>query len=401
MTRPGTTEQTKLSRRDWVLLPSLGLLTVLLTAGSIELIGTLLFPWEGRGLAKCMVVNDPSTGLRGIPNSVCWGGIPEGHPVEYRFNNHGHRAGIEWGPKPQGTYRIVAPGSSFILGDGVEREKTFAALLPTILSQQTRHKVELYNEGIGFGFPRSVALRFDNEVLAAEPDMILWALTPADVEYASELGLKPALEKNGGAGESASVVAIAWEKIKESLATKSILETMTYILNQTRTAFLLQHLLDRSQSQYLKNVLMRGGPEYLRANPGAKWQSELRQFDGYAAEIENKARAAGVPFVVVLLPVRAQAALISLGAWPDGVDPYKAGRDVRSIITSHGGIYIDILPAFRNIPNPEKYYFPLDGHLDANGHALISELLARELTSGTIPALRVADTPQSAQERGQ
>jgi hypothetical protein len=397
---PRTSNEPALARRDRILLPALGLLTICLLGGSLELMGTWMFPWAGRSLTKCMVLNDPSTGLRGIPNTVCWGRIEEGQPVEYRFNSHGHRAGMEWGPKPQGTYRIVMPGSSVVFGDGVASEQTFAALLPAKLSRQTGRKVEVYNEGMGFGFPRSVALRFDNEVLAAEPDMILWALTPTDIENVSELGLNPALEKNGASGKSASFLAIALDKVKQAFSTKSIPETLTYILNQTRTAFLLQHFLDESQSQYLKNVLMRGGPPYLRTEPDAKWQSKLQQFDSYAAEVEQKARRAGVPLVAVLLPVRAQAALISLGEWPEGIDPYKADRDVRSIITSHGGTFIDIFPAFRNIPNPEQYYFPLDGHLDASGNAMISDLLAGELTRGAVPALRGAAPAQSSPERG-
>jgi hypothetical protein len=376
--------ETKLPRRDWILLPSIGLLTIFLLGGCLELVGTWMFPWEGRSLTRCMVLNDPSTGLRGIPNTICQGRPAEGQTVEYRFNNHGHRAAMDWAPKLPGTYRIVMPGSSIVFGDGVASEQTIASLLPARLSAQTGRRVEVYNEGMGFGFPRSVALRFDSEVLGAKPDMILWALTPTDIEHVSDLGLNPALEKSGGAGKSASFLTIAREKIHAAFASKSITETLTYVLNQTRTAFLLQHFLDESQSQYLKNVLVGGGPPFLRAEPEAKWLDELRQFDAYAAEVEQKARAANVPFVAVLLPVRAQAALISIGEWPQGIDPYKVDRDVRSIITSHDGIFVDILPGFRNIPNPEQYYFPYDGHPNAAGNEIFANLLAKELNNGPL-----------------
>lgn len=384
---PDTPNKSGISRRDWITLPALGLLTILLLAGSLEWIGTVMFPWAGRSVTRCMVLDDPTTGLRGIPNTVCEGRIEEGQPVEYRFNNHGHRTSTEWGPKPEGTYRIVTVGSSFVFGDGIPGEQTFAALLPAKLSRRTAKRVEVYNEGMAFGFPRSVALRFDREVLPASPDMILWGLTPTDIDYVSDLRLNPALEKNGAAGKSASFLAIARDKLKQAFTTQSIPQAVAYALSQTRTAFLLQHYVDESQSQYLKNVLNGGGPQSLRAEPDATWRGELRQFDGYAAEMEQKARDAGVPFVVVLLPLRAQAALISLGEWPKGIDPYKVDRDIRSIITSHGGIFIDIFPAFRNIPNPEQYYFPLDGHLAPNGNAIIADLLANELTRGAVPAL--------------
>jgi len=107
-----------------------------------------------------------------------------------------------------------------------------------------------------------------------------------------------------------------------------------------------------------------------------------------------------VPLVVVLVPNRPQAAMISMGEWPAGYDPYKLDDELRSIVTSHGGTYIDILPEYRNMPNPEQHYFPVEGHLDADGHGIVSEILARELTSGAIPALKVAAQPQVAQEQG-
>jgi hypothetical protein len=92
--------------------------------------------------------------------------------------------------------------------------------------------------------------------------------------------------------------------------------------------------------------------------------------------------------------------MISMGEWPVGYNPYKLNDQVRSIVTSHGGIYCDILPGFRALPNPEQYYFPVDGHPNAEGHTIISALLARELTNGAVPALRVAAQPQVAQRQG-
>jgi hypothetical protein len=126
----------------------------------------------------------------------------------------------------------------------------------------------------------------------------------------------------------------------------------------------------------------------------------LHEFDGYAEDIKERARAAGIPLAAVFLPERAQAAMISMGEWPPGYDPYKLDDELRSIITSHGGTYIDILPEFRGIPNPEQGYFPVDGHLNAGGHAVFSKLLTRELTGGAIPALKIsAQQPAALEQR--
>jgi hypothetical protein len=55
------------------------------------------------------------------------------------------------------------------------------------------------------------------------------------------------------------------------------------------------------------------------------------------------------------------------------------------MIERHSGTYIDILPDFRPIPNPEKYYFPVDGHPDADGHAFLSKLVAKGLNQWPAP----------------
>jgi hypothetical protein len=92
--------------------------------------------------------------------------------------------------------------------------------------------------------------------------------------------------------------------------------------------------------------------------------------------------------------------MISTREWPAGFDPYKMDNELRTIVVNHGGTYIDILPDYRNIPNPAQGYLPVDGHPNAEGHAMISRMLAEELTNGAIPALRVTAQPQVVQESG-
>jgi hypothetical protein len=247
--------------------------------------------------------------------------------------------------------------------------------------------VELLNEGFAGG--GGVNIHLEN-ALVFNPDMILWILTPWDIEQ--ELAT---VHHPPRANRSIPFVQRAWARVKLEFTTSSknaIRETF----GGTRTALMLRHYLFESQSQYVKSVVLAGDEEagLLKAQPSAEWKGRLQQFSDSAAENEARASAAGVPLVAVLVPNRAQAAMISMGEWPAGYDPYKLDDEVRSIITSHGGTYIDIFPGFRRIPNPEQYYLPVDGHPDADGHAVISRLLAKELSSGAVPDLRVAAQPQ-------
>ena len=374
---------------DWVRLPLVGMLTIVVLAGSTELIARRMFSVSMAGFERCMVLNDPTTGARGIPNSVCWEKSPENPPIEFRFNRCGHRAGMECGPKPADTFRIVMIGSSVAMGERVQRDESFAALLPVQISQFTGRPVELYNESMGWGFSRSTSLRF-NEVLDAQPDMILWTLTPMDVERAALI--VPALD-DVGAGSGLSLAAKAWERTRTAFAVQSFSGAIAAIFSRTRTALLLRHFLYQSQSHYVKAFLMSSDEEagYLKSDQGPEWKDRLSEFDRDAAQMEGQARAAGIPFVAVLIPERAQAAMISMGTWPTGFDPYNLDAELRSIIVSHGGVYLDILPEFRTIPNPEQYYFPVDGHPNPAGHAIISAMLARAITSGAILPLKAGD----------
>jgi hypothetical protein len=390
MTESGTEglEEKKLPRRDWILLPALGLMTIVVLVCSAELIARQIFS-ESRTVAEdCMVLNSSLKSLGGIPNSVCWEKIPEGELTEYRFNSSGYRSNTDFGPKLPGTFRIVLIGSSIALGDRVPIEETFASTLSPELSRLTGKKVEIVNVGMAgdAGYPSVVALRF-NEALAAKPDLILRILTPWDIQ-----------------NESVSM-PISKGNTKPPAHESRVPKFISRVLDhQWRAAFMLRHLLYESQSQYVKSFLLGGDDTYstgfLKAEPNAKWKELLLRFDSDDAGVEERVKAAGVPLVAAFIPLRVQAAMISMGEWREEFDPFELDNRLRSIVTRHGGIYIDILSYFRKIPNPEQGYYPVEGHPNARGHALIARLLAKELTSGIVPALRVSTQAQAAQESG-
>jgi hypothetical protein len=386
---PGSMDEPKLPRRDWILLPLLSVLTIGLLVVSTELMARRLFGVSTSSLKNC-AITDNVTGVRVIPNTVCWMKASEDpSTVEYRFNSCGERAGAgeECGPKPPGTYRIVVVGSSLAMGDTVQWEKTLTALLPEELSRETGRKVQLYDRGLIGKYPHIVPRDFDG-TLADNPDMILWILGPFDIEAETPdfyLSISP------------KAVGV------QARVTDAVRYVWNHALGQqgaTATPTMLKHFLYKSSSQYVKACLFGEHAETLRAHPRAEWQAHLRMFESDDAEIERQARAASVPLVAVLVPGRPQAALLSMGEWPNDYNPFKLDNDLRNIITGHGGIYVDIFPAFRHIPNAEQYYLPVDGHPDANGHAIISKLLAKELTGGAVPALKAEARSQDTQEQG-
>jgi hypothetical protein len=404
MNGAGRTEKT-VSRRDWILLPLLGLATIVVIAGSLGLLAGWTFSKSAGGM--CVLPADAASGVHGKPSAVCSVKGRETALIEFRLNNCGYRMDAECGPPQRGTYRIVMMGSSIALGWGVPRERSLAALLPQELSLRTGRRIEVYNEGMWLEFPQVAALRF-NEVLMAKPNMVLWILSAGDLEFVTS---DPALMNlpvpmKGGllarwkrrlraalAETIAAAAGKAWQKGRDSFL-------------DSGTGVMLLHYLYQSQTRYVDTYL-RGQDStvgFLRAKPSMTWSNDLKRFDEVAAQIEAKTKVLGIPLAVVLVPNRAQAAMISMGRWPADFDPYKLGRELRSIIESHSeshsATYIDILPDFRAIPNPEKHYLPVDGHPDAEGHALLSRLLVNDLTSGALPALNAGAQVRWASSQG-
>jgi hypothetical protein len=408
---PPRTRELKLPRRDWLVLPLLGVLTVSSIMLGTELLGWKLFPWSGEHELehRCIVRNDPSTGIRGVPNTECWDKTAESPSVLYKLNSCGHRAGMECAPKPPGTYRIVMIGSSFAMGMRVSEEQSIAHLLPAELARATGRKVELYNEGFGWGSPRTVALQFAN-VLAAKPDVILWLLTSYDVQNSTMLfpsdfvsknqdiqSTHVSLERQGFVGDLWNT----WNKVKARFAGRSIPDASRDLWNQTRTSIMLRHFLYRSQNRYITSFLANASESgYLKAQFDPAWEDHLKQFDGVVADVEKQASTAGVPLVASLIPFGQHAAIISRGEWPADYDPFKLDAELRKIIVGHGGEYVDILPEYRSTPNPERYYYPVDGHPDAAGYAMITGFLTKALTDGTVSTLKAIPARETALSEG-
>jgi hypothetical protein len=405
--------EAKLPRRDWILLPLLGLMTIILLAGLTELIARQIYPVQGHEMFDCVKgKGSPHNGSQGVPNAVCMGNVNDSPLTEYRLNSCGHRAGMDCGPKLPFTYRIVMLGTSFAIGEGVPVEKAFPSLLPDELSRLTDRKVQLYNEGMFSEVPYEFAPHMDT-ILAAKPDTILWILTPHDIGEESAILSGGAIPAPGGIS---APPPIASAEVPASLegCLHSILSTRrtTGAINDFRknclamdtphlaSLVLIKHFLYENQSLYVKSYLKNDEKTgFLRTQPSAGWQEALQRFKVDDEEIESQAKAGGAQIVAVLVPNRAQAAMISMGEWPDGYDPYLLGNELRAIIISHGGTYIDILPEFRVLPNAEQYFFPVDAHPNSDGHAMIADMLARKLTDGVIPALRTGAQRQSAQRQ--
>jgi hypothetical protein len=252
----GNTPRPKLPRRDWVMLPLIGLLTFCLLAACSHLIARSELSTSQTSFSDCLVANDTTTGVRAIPNSVCWVKAGESKLIEYKFNKCGMRADFECAPKVPGTFRIAAIGSSYTLGDQVNNQDAFASRLPVELSQLTGRNVELYNNGMLWGVPHSTSLRFNAVLRNQAPDMILWTLTPWDIQNSTVvLPLSKRQSDQAGPQRTASMsVPAAVHRLRGYFTKDEIPPSVSAEILLIKA--MLQHFLYRSQSLYLKSYLM-------------------------------------------------------------------------------------------------------------------------------------------------
>jgi hypothetical protein len=364
-------------RRDFLLMPVIGLLTVVAICLSAELIARTRFYELPTGLSACLDDSDPTKGVRGVPNSVCHEKSLESDDVEYRLDSRGYRSVTDLRAKESGIYRIVLIGSSVAMGEQTQLAGSPAALLTLRLSALTGRKIEVYNEGMAWGFARNANLRFQ-DAIDAQPDLILWVVTPLDVARSEGTLVRTVDTPPGGKGI---------QYLKSSILHYIRRHGGDIVIGQVLRHYLYEH---QSADQYVRAALQGQTPDdesgFLMLGPGPAWRQHWTDFSGHAQDMFGRAHAAGVPMAVAFAPNRVQAAMISANEWPAGYDPYAIDRTLKTIVRADGGTFIELLPRYRAVPGSEHFYLALDGHPTTPGYAFLAESLARELSAGLIPA---------------
>lgn len=170
----GLESSDRLQRRDYIVLPLLSLLTLVVMFAGAEVVTRIFWP-EG-GTDVCAVY-DPMTGFREKPNCTALLKSPETPWVAHTFNNCGYRTVEPCGLKPPGTIRIAPLGSSIAEGYLVPYPDTFAVQAASLLTRLCHRPVEVQNLAAAGSEPIYVYHRMD-EALALQPDAIIFAINP-------------------------------------------------------------------------------------------------------------------------------------------------------------------------------------------------------------------------------
>jgi hypothetical protein len=378
-------EPARLPRRDLFLLPFLSLLTILVMFGVSEILSRLI--WTARYSDACSI-DDPVEGDRLKPNCSVRGKIAEGPWITYRYNECGYRSDNSCGPKPPGTIRIVTLGSSMSQALHVPYEEAFFSRASTILSRLCDRRIDVQNLGVAGSSP-AYADRHVQEALALNPDVVLYMVVPYDLnrqilpQGLTEPGT-PALTSSPGA----------------ALPTASPLSRLEHLVVQSRTLLVAQHFVFQNREAFIRSYMMYGDKaDYLRQPFTPAWQHRFADIDQTIGDIAKRLHAAGVPLMIVAVPSRAEAALLSSPQLPAHVDPFAFGREIQRIASKHGAGYVDLMGPFSRLPNAENLYYVVDGHVTSEGHKVIAEELVQKLQDGSVPSFSGCTSRQSAQRR--
>jgi SGNH hydrolase-like domain, acetyltransferase AlgX len=379
-------EPARLPRRDLFLLPLLGLLTILVMFGVSETVTRLIWPWK---YSDACNVKDAVQGLRFKPNCTVRGKIPEGPWITYRYNECGYRSESSCGPKPLGTIRIAILGSSMSQALHVQYEEAFFSRAATSLSRLCDRRIDVQNLGMPGSSP-AYADRKVQEVLALNPDVVLYMVVPYDLNQQTNPNGSSA---HGGPPAVTSSSA-------EVQPTVSQLNRLERLMIQSRTLLVAQHFVFQNRETFIRAYLMYGDKaDYLRQPLTPIWQQRFADLDLTIGDIANRLHAAGVPLMIVAVPSRAEAALLSSPQLPAHVDPFAFGREIHTIASKHGAGYVDLMGPLSRIRNAENLYYVVDGHVTAEGHKVIAEELVQKLQDGSVPAFSSCTSRQSAQRR--
>ena len=372
-----TVQQQRLPRRDWFILPLLSLLSFGLVLGLSEVVARLVWPEH---LEDRCAVADPILGLRFQPNCNAEVKSPETPWLSNTYNECGFGTAEPCGPKPDRGFRVAVVGSSISSGYLVPYSQTFSAQATTSLRQRCHVPVDFQNLAVpGTGLEKAV-FRLDT-ALSLHPDVVLMALSAHDLEIyrgdqAPVAGPAAAAEEPGGLAET--------------------VRTLVVRLRASRATFIAQHFLYENLDAYLPLYLQHGDEaDFLRPPLSAPWQRRLALFDREVSEITARTRAKGLPFMLVYVPLRAQAALLRWKRLPEGVDPTLLGKALREVARQNGAAYLDLTETIGDRADVTDLYYPVDSHPNGAASTIIADAVAAALVADSDALATCRDQAQA------
>ena len=293
----------------------------------------------------------------------------EGPWTRMSYNECGYRSLDPCGPKPAGTRRLVVLGSSIAVAMFIPYDQAFSTRVQKILTRQCRFPVQVLNMA-------SISVPFDEigqlipEAITHQPDAVLVPLAPYDL--GAFAGSAPPTDVGGDVAATSTRL--------------SPLTRFRLLLRDSRAFLVGQHFLFENTDFFVRAYLLARADDALHVPLSPSFRTQYSNVERALAQWGDSLHDHDVPLVVVPVPNRIQAALLSRHERFSGVDPFAFRDHMRQVTTQAGVPMVDVFPAFGAAAHAERMYYPVDSHPNADAHAIIADEVARYLLSGDVPA---------------
>jgi lysophospholipase L1-like esterase len=278
--------------------------------------------------------------------------------------------------KPEGVFRILVLGDSFVEGLQVGQDETFPARLEEALNQDNSAPLDVINAGVSRYGTSNALLFLEGEGLRYQPDLVIYAFYPNDVTDNIENGLFE-LAGNQLIARPATVSPV--EHVRGVLYDLSYIYRFALGLSLHLGQATDETLIDTGWGKVLPIYRAHLLPREERA-----WQ-----VTGLLLERMHAATTrAGARLVVVCLPEHFQSEDRLWAQVAQSAEVLERDAPNRALAEAvpEGTAYLDLLPGFQAAAQSQALYYAQDHHFNAAGHALAADLIATYLAGqGLLP----------------
>lgn len=301
--------------------------------------------------------------------------------VPIRTNSHGMPGKERSLLKPDGIYRIALLGDSFVEGFATKEEDSISVLLEDLLNKSSTKKHEVLNFGSSTFSPSLEYYLLLNLAQKFQPDMVILLFHVTDVRDDWKYEKSKVLDRDGNTMgiDGTSRKSIPYQILEKSAFMRTVVQKTKKLLRQRQ--FDVGHVPDLTESYF---AMFKDS--YTRSDQMA-W--DLTK--SYLNRIKNWSDAAGVPFLLTVIPVGPQVEpvlkntkgkLLFPKDWQD-LKSTKMQDILRDWSLKVGVNFLDLLPhakAFKRTNPEETLFYPLDQHFTAAGNKVAATAIYKMIS---------------------
>jgi len=327
-----------------------------------------------------------------VPSTTCRSRYPEWDRT-FTVNNLGFRDEPMTIEKPEGTFRILLVGDSFMEGESVNLDQTAAQTLERELTETMGESIEVVNMGVMSYSPIIYQRVIEDKGLPLDPDLVIVAVDMSD--FQNDYSYAKDLDESGNfrnilfqqkMGQPHVVLPGVNAGIKFWLRSHSVL----YSEVADRTKQLIRKMRHIPEPTVFKINDPASDPHFATRSEDNVHREEMwHPFGNSLIAINKLMEKAKVPWIAVTYPYGHQVRgdEWSKGRLKNGFESARvylmtAADLLVSFGKDNGFRVINLAPVFQKEAEYQSnlLYYPMDGHFTPLGHKVFAEALKEEIS---------------------